>query len=108
MVTMTLLVPKTKIIEKRIFFCLILALGSHLVIVVRGDVETTTSLPIIIIIIIIIIINVFSRAAPMAYGGSQARGLIGAVATSRCHSHSNVGSEPCLQPTPQLTAMLDP
>ena len=50
----------------------------------------------------------FSRATPMAYGGSQARGLIGAVATGLRQSHSNVGSEPRLQPTPQLTAMLDP
>ena len=41
----------------------------------------------------------------MAYGGSQARGLIGAVA-SLCQGHSNSGSEPCLQPTPQLTATL--
>ena len=24
------------------------------------------------------------------------------------HSHSKVGSEPCLQPKPQLTTMLDP
>ena len=47
----------------------------------------------------------FSKAAPVAYGGSQARGLIGAVATGLHHSHSNVGSEPCLQPTPQLMAM---
>jgi len=39
---------------------------------------------------------------------SQARGLIGDVATSLCQSHSNMGSEPRLQPTPQLTAMLDP
>ena len=46
------------------------------------------------------------RAAPMAYGGSQARGPIGAVAASLHHSHA--GSEPCLQPTPQLTAMPDP
>ena len=37
-----------------------------------------------------------SWAAPMAYGGSQARGLIGAVATSLCQSHSNAGSEPHL------------
>ena len=42
----------------------------------------------------------FSRAAAMAYGGSQARGLIGAVATGLHHSHSNAGSEPHLQPTP--------
>ena len=44
----------------------------------------------------------------MAYGGSQARGQIEAVATSLRHSHSNLGSELHLQPTPQLTAMADP
>ena len=32
------------------------------------------------------------RVALMAYGGSQARGLIGSVATSLCQSHSNMGS----------------
>ena len=31
----------------------------------------------------------FSRAAPMAQGGSQARGPIGAIATGLHHSHSN-------------------
>ena len=51
---------------------------------------------------------VFSRAAPMAYGVSQARDLIGAVATSLCHSHSSTGSELRLQPTPQLRATPDP
>ena len=49
-----------------------------------------------------------SRAAPMAYGGSQARGLIRAVATGLHHSHSNTGSKPRLWPTPQLTAMPEP
>ena len=34
---------------------------------------------------------VFSRAAPEAYGGSQARGPIGALATGLRHSHSNGG-----------------
>ena len=48
------------------------------------------------------------RAAPVAYGGSQARGLIRAEATGLHHSHSNVGSKPYLQPTPQLTATPDP
>ena len=48
------------------------------------------------------------RTAPMTYGGSQARGPFGAVAAGLCHSHSNVGSEPCLGPTPQLTATLSP
>ena len=50
----------------------------------------------------------FSKAAPMAYGGSQARGLIGAVDTDLHRRHSNTGSEPHLQTTPQLTAMPDP
>ena len=45
----------------------------------------------------------FFRAAPVAYGGSQARGRIGAVATVLLQSHSNSGSEPCLWTTPQLT-----
>ena len=31
------------------------------------------------------------RATPVAYGGSQARGQIGATATDLHHSHSNVG-----------------
>ena len=48
------------------------------------------------------------RAAPMAYGGSQAKGLIGAVAADLGQSHSNSGSELRLQTTPQLTAMPDP
>ena len=47
------------------------------------------------------------RAVPVAYGSSQGRGQIGAIAAGLHHSHSNVGSEPHLQPTPQLTAMLD-
>ena len=50
----------------------------------------------------------FLRLLPVAYGGSQARGRIGAVATDLCQGHSNAGSEPHLQPTPQLTAMPDP
>ena len=49
-----------------------------------------------------------SWAVPVAYGGSQAGGLIGAIATSLCQSHSNTRSEPRLQPTPQLMVMLDP
>ena len=48
------------------------------------------------------------RATPTAYGGSQARGLIGAVATGLHHNHSHAGSEPCLWLTPQLTATPDP
>ena len=47
-------------------------------------------------IILIFCLFAFSRAAPMAYGGSQPRGLIGAVATGLSQSHSNTGSEPRL------------
>ena len=43
-------------------------------------------------------------AAPASYGGSQARGQIGAAAACLLHSHGNTGSE---SPTPQLMIMLD-
>ena len=38
----------------------------------------------------------FFRAAPAAYGSSQARGGIRAAAAGLHHSHSNTGSEPRL------------
>ena len=38
----------------------------------------------------------FFRTTPMAYVSSQTRGQIGATAVSLHHSHSNVGSKPCL------------
>ena len=48
-----------------------------------------------------------------ADGSSQARGLIGAIATSLRYSNGNARSEKCqtkqhLPPTPQLEAMLHP
>ena len=49
-----------------------------------------------------------SWATLAAYGGSQAKGQIGAVATGLRQGHSNEGSEPRPQPTPQLMAMPDP
>ena len=48
------------------------------------------------------------RTVPMAYGGSQARGPIGAVAAGLRHSHSHARSEPRLQPTPQLVTTPTP
>ena len=48
------------------------------------------------------------KAAPAAYGSSQPRDRTGAIAAGLHHSHSNVGSEPSLRPTPQLTATPDP
>ena len=51
--------------------------------------------------------NIF-RAAPVAYGGSQARGRVGATVAGLGHSHSHARSKPHLQPPPQLMAMPDP
>ena len=45
-------------------------------------------------------------AVPVAYGSSQASGLIGAAAASL--HHGNIRSVPHLQPTLQLAATLDP
>ena len=49
----------------------------------------------------------FFRTAPTAYGDSQARGRNGPTAASLRHSHSNTGSKPRLQPTPQFTPTPD-
>ena len=48
----------------------------------------------------------FFRAALVGRGGSQARDRIGAAAAGL--HHSNMGSEPQLRPTPQLTATRNP
>ena len=48
------------------------------------------------------------RAAPEAYGSSQARGRIGAVDSGLHASYSNARSQLCLQPMPQLMATPDP
>ena len=47
------------------------------------------------------------RAAPAAYGGSQARDLIGGAAAGLYHSHRNMGSELHLWHTPQPRATPD-
>ena len=60
-----------------------------------------------IYLFILVFFFAISWATPAAYGGSQARGRIRTVATGLRRSHSNAGSEPCLQPTPQLTATPD-
>ena len=60
------------------------------------------------IVIIISCLFAISRATPAEYGGFQASGRIGAIAAGLSQSHSNSGSEPPLQPTPQLTAMPNP
>ena len=55
-----------------------------------------------------IFIFLLSRAAPAAYGGSQARDPIRAAAAGLPHSHSNARSQLRFRPTPQLTATPDP
>ena len=59
-------------------------------------------------IYLFIYLLVFLRVAPVAYGGSQAKGQIGAVTAGLCHSHSHARSEPHLPPAPQLMATPDP
>ena len=49
-----------------------------------------------VIDIIIFLSFCLFRATPTAYGDSQARGPIGAVAAGLCHSHRNAESEPHL------------
>ena len=44
----------------------------------------------------------------VAGGISQTRGQIRATAADLPHSHSNARPEPCLRPTPRLTATPDP
>ena len=60
------------------------------------------------VVVVVVVVVAISWAAPAAYGGSQAKGLIGVVATGLCQSHSHTGSEAHLQPTPQLMATPDP
>ena len=64
--------------------------------------------PLLILLHFFFFFCLFSRATPVAYRGSQARGLIGAIASGLRQSHSKVGSKPRLRPTPQFTAMPDP
>ena len=51
---------------------------------------------------------VLFRATPTSYGGSQARGRIGAVDAGLHHSYSNIGSEPSLRPQLMATASPSP
>ena len=61
---------------------------------VHKDVPRTVSFSVVVVVVCLFM------AAPTAYGGSQSRGLIGAAAAGLHHSHSNLGSKPCLPPTP--------
>ena len=51
-------------------------------------------------LLLLLLLFCFFGAALLAYGGSQARGLIGTTAAGLHHNHRNTRFEPCLQPTP--------
>ena len=53
-------------------------------------------LPLWVFLFVFFFFFAFSRAAPAAFGGSQARGPVGAVVAGLNQSHSNEGSEPRL------------
>ena len=66
-------------------------------------------LAIFIMLFLFFLFSIFLfRASLEAHGGSQARDQVEATAAGLHHSHSNAGSEPHLQTTPQLTATPDP
>ena len=64
----------------------------------------------ILVFLLVVVVFFFClfRATSVAYGGSQARGQIKAIAAGLHHGHGNVRSELCLQPTPQLMAVPGP
>ena len=73
----------------------------------QSDSSAQTHVPIFYLFIYLSFFSI-SGATLTAYGGSQARGPIGAIATGLRQSHTNVASKPRLRPTPQLTATPDP
>ena len=56
----------------------------------------------------VVVVVLLFRAAPVAYGSSEARGPVGATAVGLSHNQSNSGSKQHLQPTPQLKVTLHP
>jgi len=73
--------------------------------VIEKILETGTWVTMLPFFFFFFVFLLFLWAASAAYGGSQARGLIGAVAAGLCQSHSNASRY--LQPTLQLMATPD-
>ena len=63
-----------------------------------AEINTTSQINYTAIKFFFFVFFLFLSAAPAAYGGSQARGRIGAVAAGLRQSHSNAESEPRLRP----------
>ena len=51
---------------------------------------------VVVVVVAVLFVFCLFRAAPAAYGGPQARGLIRAIATGLHQGHSNARSEPHL------------
>ena len=62
----------------------------------------------LLLLLLLLLLFCFLGPQSTAYRGSQVRGWIRATAASLRHSQSNARSKPNLQPTPHLTATLDP
>ena len=63
---------------------------------------------VVVVVVVVVLSFCLFRAVPVAYGGSQVGGPVGAVASSLHQSHSNLVSEPRLRPTPQQHQILNP
>ena len=61
--------------------------------------------PLSSVLLLLLLFVFFFRAIPAAHGSSQARGQVETAVAGLHHSHSNTGSKPCPQSTPQITAM---
>ena len=55
---------------------------------------------VVVVVTVLFCFIVLFRAIPTAHGSSQARGRNGAIAANLHQSHSSMGSELRLQPTP--------
>ena len=62
----------------------------------------------VVVVVVVFLLSFLPLLGPLPQHMEVPRGPIGAVATSHSHSHSNVGSKLCPQPTPQLTTRPDP
>ena len=80
--------------------------NTHLMILNHTEGDVTWSISTFILCIFFFFC--FFRVTLVAYGGSPARSLIGAVAPGLHQSHSKTGSELCLWRAPQLMATPDP
>ena len=78
--------------NKRIYQLAGYILSNHLLYMKQRDMSWHVKLLLRLFIYLFFVFCLF-RATPVAYGGSQAWHLIGAIAAGLCHRHSNARSE---------------